>query len=66
MTFQQLRRSKFRTAKEFAEKIDIPTTRVQKWENGSCVPRSQHWRKIAEVLNVTIDELLNCFEEEQK
>lgn len=62
MTFQEIRKTKFRTAKDFAQAINVPTPRVQKWENGSSAPRREDWSKVAKALSVSVEQLLNCFE----
>ena len=62
MTFQELRKMKFRTAKEFAEVINVPTPRVQKWENRSSAPKREDWSKVAKALGVSVEQLLKCFE----
>lgn len=62
MTFRDLRKSKFRTAKEFAEKINMPTPRVQKWECNSSSPKTADLTLVAQALEVSVEQLLKCFE----
>lgn len=61
MNFKDLRiKCGFRTAKELANKLNMPLPRVQKWDGGKNRPRDL--RKVAKALGVTTDELLKCFE----
>lgn len=45
------------TQKELAEKIDNSQRNVSNWENGSSEPDCESIVKLAEVLDVSIDEL---------
>lgn len=65
MTFKELRKKKFRTAREFAEALSTTTARVQKWEGGATVP-TRYLRHTARVLGVGLNTLLDCWKEREK
>ncbi|MDR0917293.1 MAG: helix-turn-helix domain-containing protein [Oscillospiraceae bacterium] len=44
---------------ELAAKLGVDQSSVSYWETGKTMPRSDSLRKIADVLNCTIDELLS-------
>lgn len=54
----QLRREKGYTQKEMAEKLFISNKAVSKWENGASVPDTAMLIPLAELLGVTVTELL--------
>ena len=59
---QQLRKIRKRTGttqEELAEKLNISSKTVQRWEWGERTPRMEEVKKIAEVLHVSEAELLN-------
>lgn len=45
--------------KELAEMIGRTPTMISMYENGKTFPRRQILNKLAEILNVSVDELLN-------
>ena len=59
---QQLRKIRKRTGitqEELAEKLNISSKTVQRWEWGERTPRMQEIKKLCEVLHVSEAELLN-------
>lgn len=64
MTFKELRKGKFRTVGEFAQKAGIPTARVTKWETGESAPRMRDIPVVAKALGVSITTLVKSFEKE--
>jgi len=56
----RLRREKGWTQKELAEKLYISDKAVSKWETGSSIPDTSMLVPLAELLGVTVTELLMC------
>ncbi len=56
----QLRKEKGMTQKELAEKLFLSDKAVSKWERGLSVPDIAILTPLAEALDVTVAELLNC------
>ena len=54
----QLRKARSITQEEFAAKIGVTAQAVSKWENGANMPDVMLLPVIADVFDVTIDELL--------
>ena len=54
-----LRTCKGLSHKELAEMIGRTPTMISMYENGKTFPRRQILNKLAEILNVSVDELLN-------
>lgn len=50
------------TQAELAEKLEINQSAVALWETGKCAPRSNKLKKIAQVLNCTVMDLLQTTE----
>ena len=65
MTFQELRKRKYRTAQDLAERLDIPKERIAQWECGKAAPRIRDLRAVAKALGVSVNTLIECFEGEQ-
>lgn len=63
MTIQDYRKRKYRTAQEFADALGMPLYRVQAWENKTVAPRAKDIRKVAKVLGISVNKLLECLEE---
>ena len=61
----QLRKMRQLTQETLAEKIGVTRQAVAKWEAGNTVPDLQTGRRLAEVLNVTLDELVSFETENQ-
>lgn len=49
--------------KDFAEKIGASTGNVSDWLMGRAAPTRRRWRKIAEALNVPVEELMGTKKE---
>lgn len=57
------------TQVELAQKLDVQQSAIAAWETGKSMPRADRFIKIAEVLDCTIDELLdnsNLIDNKQK
>ena len=57
-----LRRRRLLTQTELAEKVGVSLKAVQAWEGGRAQPRLRHIGRLAEVLGVSAEELLETFE----
>lgn len=57
---KMLREKARKTQTEIAERLDVDKSTVSKWETGGSLPRAATLIKLAEVLNCTVDELLDA------
>jgi transcriptional regulator with XRE-family HTH domain len=57
-----LRRRRFMTQTELAERIGVSMKTVQAWEGGRAQPRLRHIPKLAEALDVPAEQLVEIFE----
>jgi len=55
-----LRREKGYTQKELADRLNITDKAVSKWERNVACPDTQTIPKLAEILGISIEELLNA------
>lgn len=55
-----LRREKGMTQKEIADMLNITDKAVSKWERGLAFPDTQTIPRLAEILGVSVEELLNA------
>lgn len=58
MTIKEARRRKSFSQLELAEKLNVTQGAVSQWENEMASPRTALLPKLAEVLECTVDELL--------
>lgn len=58
MNIKQIRLSRNLTQKELADKLAVERTTVTMWERNSSSPNIQTLKKIAEVLDCTVDDLI--------
>ena len=58
MNLKQLRMSKKFTQKQLAERLGVKRTTICMWETGNSSPSLEILKKIAQVLNCSIDELV--------
>ena len=66
MTFKQLRQ-RVGTQDEFSKLLGLKDkTVVSKWENGANYPKTKDLKRIADLLGVTVTELLVALEEGDK
>lgn len=63
MTLRELRKAKYRTIKDFADKLEMPMFRVEKWEVGLSAPKIKDLPKVAKALGVSVNTLVKCFEQ---
>ena len=61
MKFAKLRKSKNITQIKLAEQLGVSNRTVSAWETGIATPKIKMIKKIAELLNVSSDEVLECF-----
>ncbi len=62
----ELRKKKGLTQEEFAEKLGVTAQAVSKWENGASCPDIMLLPKIAEIFNISIDQLMGTKPIEEK
>ncbi len=58
MNIKKFRMSRNLTQKDLADKLKVERTTVTMWENGYSSPSIQTLKKIAAVLNCTVDDLI--------
>lgn len=58
MNLKNLRMSKKLTQKQLAERLGVERTTVSMWETGNSSPSLEILKKIAQVLECSIDELV--------
>lgn len=51
------------TQMQIAKKLDVSQQLISCWVNGQCTPTPKMVARIAKVLDITVEEVLNCFEE---
>ena len=56
--FQNLRKQKKFTQEEIAEKVNVSPQAVSKWENDISLPDISILSELADIFNITVDELL--------
>jgi transcriptional regulator with XRE-family HTH domain len=59
---KELRRRQLLTQRELGERVGVSFQTVQSWESGKSQPRLRHIGRLAEVLGVSADELLEEFD----
>lgn len=65
MEFKELLREKDITGAQLARRINRTRSCVSCWICGKSEPKIRDLRKIAKVLNVSVDDVLRCFEEKE-
>ena len=55
---REARQRKFLTQEELAQELHVTQAAVSQWENGITVPQTRDLLKLAEVLEVSVAELL--------
>ena len=55
---QLLRKRHGLTQEQLAAKLYVSRTAVSKWESGTAVPRISKCRKLADIFNITLDEMM--------
>ena len=59
---QKMRNAKDLTQSQLAESLHVSTSAVSKWERGICLPEVTKFENIAEILDVSLLELMRCGE----
>ena len=60
----QLRKMKRLTQEDIADKLDVTRQAVAKWESGETMPDIEKSRQLAEILEVSLDDLVNYTQRE--
>lgn len=63
MDFKRLRKSKNITQRIIADAIGVRQSTVAMWERGSSKPQTKNLIAISKCLEVSVEELLDCFKE---
>ena len=66
MNLKEIRIAKGMTQKELANAIEVTDAAICQYENGQREPNLDNLKKLARVLDCTVDELINDPKEEQK
>lgn len=62
MNFKQLLKNSGMTQKELAQKLGKTQQLISKWIKGGSSPQPPDTLKLSEILNVSTEEILKCFE----
>lgn len=63
--FKELRKSAGITQQMLATKLGIKRSTIAMWETGKSKPRTDDLYMLAEVFNVTVEKVLDCFKPAQ-
>lgn len=66
MKFKKLLREKDITGAQLARRINVSVYTVWKWANGKGEPAAFRMIKIADVLGVSVEEIVRCFAEKDE
>ena len=61
MNFKELRKEKGKTQTEIALHIGIKQSAVAMWETCKSKPRTEDLSKLAEALDVPVEQIIACF-----
>lgn len=62
MTFKELRVKAGLKQNDIEKALNLKSSAISKWESGNSVPRIKDMPKLAAILNVTTQEILDCFQ----
>lgn len=62
MTFKELLKKRGMTQEQLAKKLKVTQQTVSAWCSGATAPGRKIWSKVSKALNVSVEQLLNCFE----
>ena len=57
-----LRKQKFMTQEALADRLCVTTSAISKWENGKNLPDIMLMQKLAQIFEISLDDLCNCEE----
>ncbi len=66
MNLKTMREAVNITQAELAKTLGLKQSSVAMWETGKSVPKTTDLPKLAKVLNVSVEEIINCFTEKQR
>ena len=66
MTFRELLKSKGYTVKSFSEEMGISKDGIYRWLSGAFKPGLKNCRKISEILGISMEELMDVFEDKEE
>lgn len=62
MKFKELRKKKgFNKQQDLAKACGIKQTTISKWERGKARPKLDTIKKLADILQVSVEEIIECF-----
>ena len=61
MNLKTMREAVNITQAELAKTLGLKQSSVAMWETGKSVPKTTDLPKLAKVLNVSVEEIINCF-----
>ena len=61
MTFKNLLKNHNLTQTELAKQLGLSQSTISLWVLGKCYPRFDKMQKLAKVLNVDLQTIVNCF-----
>ena len=64
MTFRSLLKEKDIRGAQLARRICVSRSLISHWVLGKAIPKENHITQIATVLNVSVEEVIKCFEEQ--
>ena len=62
MTFKELLKKRGMTQDQLAKKLKVSQQTISQWCIGATAPGRKSWSKVAKTLNISVEQLLNCFE----
>ena len=62
----ELRKKRNLTQEDLAILLDISDKSVSKWENGTSKPTIENLKKISEIFDISLDDLIETKEEKKK
>lgn len=62
MTFKELLKKSGMTQEQLAKRLKVTQSTISQWCSGATAPGRKIWSKVSKALNVSVEQLLNCFE----
>lgn len=62
MTFKELLKKRGLTQDQLAKKLKVSQPTISGWINGTAIPKTRDLGKVSKALNLSVEQLLDCFE----
>lgn len=62
MTFKELLKKRGMTQEQLAKRLKVTQSTVSQWCKSITAPQRRIWKRVAQALEVSVEELLECFE----